>query len=348
MATSIFDRSPLRQVRNHVRRLAVDGFFEGTARVAAFHPNARPAHHSVERLRDIPYLEPDESRARHASPELHLLDVWRPLPREPRPHYRVYDGPPWPIVFYVHGGAFRILSKDSHWVMALAFARRGFLVFNVNYRLAPTHRYPAAIADVCDAYAWMTKNAARYGGDTSRIVLAGESAGANLVTSLAACLSYERTEPHAKLAYDTGVTPRAVVPACGLFQVTDIERLSRRKPNMPGYLRDMLPGVSSPYLGEEPHEGSLDLADPLLLLERGEKPARPLPPFFLPVGTRDPLLDDTRRLGAALRALGTTAEDRYYEGEVHAFHAFVMRKAARQCWADTYAFLDRYVPNKPA
>ena len=88
----------------------------------------------------------------------------------------------------------------------------------------------------------------------------------------------------------------------------------------------------------------LDLADPVVALERGETPARPLPPFFLPVGTRDPLLNDTRRRGAALRALGGTAEEKYYPGELHAFHAFVMRRAARQCWADTYAFLDRHVP----
>jgi alpha/beta hydrolase fold len=62
---------------------------------------------------------------------------------------RRHKGPPWPIVFYVHGGAFRILSKDTHWVMALSFARRGFVVFNVSYRLAPKHRFPAPLEDVC-------------------------------------------------------------------------------------------------------------------------------------------------------------------------------------------------------
>ena len=50
-------------------------------------------------------------------------------------------------MLYVHGGGFRILSKDTHWIMGLAFARRGFLVFNIGYRLAPKHPFPAAIAD---------------------------------------------------------------------------------------------------------------------------------------------------------------------------------------------------------
>jgi len=348
MATSLM--TPLRRAREYARHLAVRSFFEGSSKAFSFHPSANPARHAVERISNISYLSAEESHARGADPELHLLDVWRPLEAgatKKSTKNRAHHGAPWPIVFYVHGGAFSILSKDTHWIMALAYARRGFLVFNVNYRLAPTHRYPAAIADVCDAWAWMTKNAAAYGGDLSRVVVAGESAGANLVTSLSICTSYARPEPHAKLAFDTGVTPLAAVPACGLFQVSDIMRLARRKPSMSNFVRDILPNVSAPYIGDESRlDLPIDLADPLLFFERGKKPERPLPPFFLPVGTKDILLDDTRRLGVALRNLGVTAEEKYYPGEVHAFHAFVMRKAARQCWADTYAFLDRHVPTR--
>ena len=69
---------------------------------------------------------------------------------------------------------------------------------------------------------------------------------------------------------------------------------------------------------------------------------RPLPPFFAPVGTRDPLLDDTRRLEKALGALGVPCEARYYPGGIHAFHAMVWDPAARRCWRDALAFLDRY------
>ena len=41
-----------------------------------------------------------------------------------------------------HGGGFSMLSKDTHWLMAMMFARRGYVVFNVNYRLAPQWPYP--------------------------------------------------------------------------------------------------------------------------------------------------------------------------------------------------------------
>lgn len=250
---------------------------------------------------------------------------------------------PLPVVLYVHGGGFRILSKDTHWLMGLAFARRGYVVFNVEYRLAPEHRFPAAIEDVCLAFTWMARHAAEWGGDPTRLVLAGESAGANLVTSLALATSYERPEPFARAVWDTGLVPRAVLPACGIFQVSDVARFARRKPGFSRFLADRLEEVERGYLGPEPsaHGPTLDFADPLVWLERAEEAQRPLPPFFLPVGTKDPLLPDTRRLAHALRAHGAIAEDHYYEGELHAFHAFVFLKNARRCWRDTFAFTER-------
>ena len=61
------------------------------------------------------------------------------------------------------------------------------------------------------------------------------------------------------------------------------------------------------------------------------------------VGTADPLLDDTRRLARALDRLCVPHQARYYPGEIHAFHAFVFRQAARRCWQDQFAFIDRYL-----
>jgi acetyl esterase len=331
----------LAEARRRAGALVVDGFFNGASRLARLHPHARPRRHAVEHITDLPYR--DGARGRD-----HLLDVWRPARGErPAPAQR-YRGPPWPIVFYVHGGGFRILSKDTHWMMALGFARRGFVVFNVSYRLAPRHRFPAALEDVCEAFTWVSRNAHRFGGDTGRIVLAGESAGANLVTSLAIALTYERPEPFARQVFETGLVPRAVVPACGVFQVSDLARLKRRKPHMSVFIADRLAEVEAAYLGRGPWPCGLDLADPVCFLENAPAPARPLPPFFLPVGTKDPLLPDTRRLGEALRGLGAEAREEYYPGELHAFHAVVLRRSARLCWTHTFEFLARHVPAEPA
>ncbi|MDB4942013.1 MAG: Esterase/lipase [Labilithrix sp.] len=304
------------------------GFFEGVARLAKLHPLSRPERHAVTHVRDLRY--------RDGLLREHLLDVYRPA--------RAEGEGLAPLVFYIHGGGFRILSKDTHWVMGLSFARRGYAVFNTSYRLAPRHPFPCALEDVCDAFVWAIEHAKEHGADPSRVILAGESAGANLAASLAVLLAYERDEPWAKRVFATGVVPVAVIASCGVFQVSDMARLRRRKPSMSAFIADRLHEVEVAYLGGGDASSNRELADPLLVLERGVAPARPLPPFFLPVGTRDPLLPDTRRMVTALRALGATATPAYYPGEVHAFHAFVMRKSARQCWQDTFAFLDEHVP----
>lgn len=314
--------------RRRAGAAVVDGFFRGISAAGKLHPRSRPERHNVELIRDVPY--------RNTGLAEHRLDVYRP---------RAHGDGPLPIVLYVHGGGFRILSKDTHWVMGLAYATRGYLVFNISYRLAPGCPYPSAIEDACEALLWVAENAERYGGDLSRLVFAGESAGANLVTSLAVATSYRRPEPWARRVFDAGVRPRAVVPACGVFQVTEPERFRRRFPGMSPFIYDRLLEVSEAYLGgPRRHEpGKDDLADPLVLFERGERPDRPLPAFFAPCGTRDPLIDDTQRLKRALDGLGAPCEVEFYPGEPHAFHAIVFTPNAKRCWAKTYEFLDRHL-----
>src|SRR6185436_12956448 len=96
------------------------GFFQGAAAAGKLHPMARPHRHGVEVTNDVRYRD-TPSRA-------HLLDIYRPT--TPPTDSRGY-----PVVLYIHGGGFRMLSKDTHWLMGLAFARRGYLVFNISYRL---------------------------------------------------------------------------------------------------------------------------------------------------------------------------------------------------------------------
>lgn len=317
------------RARRRVGAAVIDGFFNGVSRAGRLHPNARPERHGVEVIRDLVYMDGSKRLE-------HRLDVYRP---------RESNGPP-PALLYVHGGGFRILSKDTHWMMGLAFARKGYVVFNASYRLAPDHPFPAGLDDVSHAYRWVVDNAREWGADPKRMIVAGESAGANLVTALTLAAAYERPEPYARRVYETGVVPIASLPACGILQVSDVARFARRKSTFPRFIQDRLDEVERAYLGRDcsKHGTALDFADPLCWLERGEKPNRTLPPFFLPVGTKDPLLDDTRRMARALENLGVHADPRYYEGEVHAFHAFIFRENARLCWQHMYEFLDRHAP----
>lgn len=310
------------RLRQRSNRLITEGILRGISGTARLLPLAQPARHKVEVLRDIEYSRESGQSLR--------LDVYRPLERTQ----------PLPIVLYIHGGAFSILSKDTHWMMGLGFARNGYLVFNIDYRLAPEHPYPAAVSDVCSALQWLSQHAESYGGDLRRVVFAGESAGGNLVTALTVCCCYRRPEPFAKRAFETGIVPSAVIPACAPLQVTDPARFSRRR-KLPFFATDVLRGMRNSYLRNVRYAppSEKDLADPLHVFERGARPARPLPPFFIPVGTKDPLLDDTRRLERALKAMAVPCEARYYPGEIHAFHAFVWRRGARRCWTDQLQFL---------
>ncbi|MBF5043381.1 alpha/beta hydrolase [Aggregicoccus sp. 17bor-14] len=310
-------------LRQRAGAALVDAFCTGLTRGGRLLPQSRSELHAVEVLRDVAYL-PDGGSA-------HRLDLYRP--RGP--------GGPRPVVLYIHGGAFRALSKETHWVFGVVFARQGFVALNLNYRLAPAHPFPAALEDVAAAYCWAVQHAAHYGGDPARVVVAGESAGANLALGLALATCYRRPEPWARAVFDTGVVPRAVLPACGVLQVSDPERYWRTQPRS-FFVRDRLSEVGQTYLrgARVPEEGGLELADPLLVLERAGAPARPLPAFFVACGTADVLLEDSRRLARALQQLGARCEARDYAGEPHAFLAFVHTRAgARRHWEDAFRFL---------
>ena len=90
-----------------------------------------------------------------------------------------------PIVFFVHGGGWRMGDKLQHGKHSASYTRHGVIFVSVNYRLAPTVHHPAQIQDVARAFAWVKANATRYGGDPGRIYIMGHSAGAQLVDLLA-------------------------------------------------------------------------------------------------------------------------------------------------------------------
>ncbi len=91
---------------------------------------------------------------------------------------------PWPVVMMVHGGGFILGDKRQLERTCRRFAEAGFLVFNVNYRLAPEHPAPAQIEDCAAALRWVRESAAGYGGDPERVCVGGGSAGGYLAAAL--------------------------------------------------------------------------------------------------------------------------------------------------------------------
>jgi acetyl esterase len=96
-------------------------------------------------------------------------------------HYRPREAASLPLVIYFHGGGFVLCSLDTHdRVMRLLALDSGAAVIGVDYRMAPEDPFPAPLDDCVAAVRWIRAEAAALGVDPERVVLAGDSAGANL------------------------------------------------------------------------------------------------------------------------------------------------------------------------
>lgn len=92
---------------------------------------------------------------------------------------------PLPVVVFIYGGGWRDGAKDQYAFAGRALASRGYIVVLPDYRLFPDTRFPGFLEDSAKALAWVDDNIGQYGGDTQRIFLSGQSAGAYNVMMLA-------------------------------------------------------------------------------------------------------------------------------------------------------------------
>ena len=99
-----------------------------------------------------------------------------------------------PVVFWIHGGGWQTGDKTHVKSKPQAFMDRGFVFVSTNYRLLPVVDMGTLIRDVAKAFGWMHSHIAGYGGDPSRVIVAGHSAGAQLAALLCTDDRYLRAE----------------------------------------------------------------------------------------------------------------------------------------------------------
>jgi acetyl esterase len=91
-----------------------------------------------------------------------------------------------PLVVFFHGGGWTLSSVESYDAVCRQLANRsGCAIAALDYRLAPEHKFPAAVDDGTDAISWLIANGEDFNLDVSRIAVAGDSAGGNIATAVA-------------------------------------------------------------------------------------------------------------------------------------------------------------------
>ena len=206
-----------------------------------------------------------------------------------------------PVLLWVHGGGF-VSGDKSHVAPYLRiFAAEGVMAIGINYALAPENRFPAPLAHINAALGWVSAHVDALGGDPTRIVLAGDSAGAQLAAQYAAIVT------DAAYAARLGVTPalspdalRGVLLFCGFF---DAVGLVERRGFAGAYTRTLLRS----YLG------TTDPDDPRVAeFSTAAHVGSAFPPTFITVGNGDLLASQSRALAGRLTALGVRVETLFY------------------------------------
>lgn len=207
-----------------------------------------------------------------------------------------------PLLVYAHGGGFMQGSLASWDAMLRELVRQsGAAALSVDYKLAPEHRFPKAFEEMVAVSRLAAREGAGLGIDPQRLALGGDSAGANL--ALAAALALR----------DEGIgAVRQLLLIYGVYS-TDSESASwQRFGRGAGLSQTQMRWIWETYL-ETPAQMHDWRAAPILGRLAG------LPPAHLIVGSLDPLIDDSRRLAAALDAAGVPQRLTVYDGINHGF-----------------------------
>jgi monoterpene epsilon-lactone hydrolase len=206
-------------------------------------------------------------------------------------------------LLYLHGGGYFQGSPATHRRLVTALCLgAGMRGLSIDYRLAPEHRFPAALDDALAAYRWLT---GPQGEDPARVVVAGDSAGGGLSAALLAALR-DAGDPLPAGAYllspwtdltGTGESMRTRADADPMIDPTEAGATARR------------------YAGDQ------DLRHPLISPLYADLAG--LPPLLIHAGDAEVLLDDSTRMADRARQAGVTVELVVWPGAFHVFQMMV-------------------------
>lgn len=210
---------------------------------------------------------------------------------------------PLPTVVWIHGGAW--ISGESANVRPYVeiIAGHGYTTVALNYTVAPEARYPVALEQLNDSLAYLLEHADELRIDPTRIVLAGDSAGANLASQLAVLATNPASA--AELGIESALSPEqllAVVLNCGIYDVSGV-------PDAPGIGGWGFREALWAYLGERDWVNSVGANEMSTL----DHVTADFPTTWISGGNGDPLTaSQSKPLAAALTGLGVSVTEVFY------------------------------------
>jgi acetyl esterase len=217
-----------------------------------------------------------------------------------------------PALVFFHGGGWVIGDLDSHDVVCRKLAVEGkLMVISVDYRLAPEHKFPAAVDDAIAATNWIALNASQLGIDPSRLTVGGDSAGGNLAAVVA-------------IAARDGGGP-AIAGQVLIYPAIDFAMThpSHSEPETSVLLtHSVIRWFRDHYLN-----GAADIQDWRASPARAATLAG-LPPAYVLTAGADPLRDEGDEYANRLREAGVAVTHRSFPGQFHGF--FTMGKLLQQ------------------
>ncbi len=231
--------------------------------------------------------------------------------------------PEGPVLLYFHGGGYQAGSIRSHLGLMDAIARAGGIrVLGFNYRLAPEHRFPAALEDAVKVYRWLLDT----GLDPAAIAFGGDSAGAGLAL---ATLFAARDAALPLPAAAVFLSPWLDMEAKG-------ESFTTRAELDPLTQRDKLLLMARTYLGR-----GGDPRNPLASPIHGELGG--LPPTLIHVGDHETVLDDSRAFAAKAQAAGSQVDVVIWDQMIHHFQLFQELEESRHSIGQIAEFLNGHL-----
>ena len=207
-----------------------------------------------------------------------------------------------PIMLYIHGGGWTLFSIDTHdRLMREYAARAGVAVLGIDYSLSPESKFPVALEQCAAALDWIAVQADALNLDADRVLIGGDSAGANL--SVATCLlQRQRGRPlPAAMLLNYGAFAPDRTPSYARFGAGDYSLES-----------DEMDAFWAAYV-DRPDQ----LADPLVAPLRADLTG--LPPAFLAIAECDILADCNDAFARKLEEAGVPARAVTYAGATHSF-----------------------------